>query len=478
MIKEIYMNKELRWFDYISININWFAITTRGQVLTPLIVPLLVQQFVGEANKGTYLGNMRLWALMVALLTQALIGLISDRTTSRFGRRRPFIFIGAFLEVIVFILIGFSAELEGITGYWILFGLYILSMISANISHAATQGFIPDLVPDEKKGLASGIKALLELPIPLIFVAFVIAGMIEQNKLWGALFVLMAIMLISMAITMFAPEEPLHEKPKKIDWVPFIRLILMTGIFTIVILGSGWAVKQTLLIINPLPENLAQLIGGLAGLIGMGIAILIGVHISLRVSLKNETLDHKSFKWWVINRLTFLVAANNLAGFMVFFLQDKFPEYAGSAAAGPATKIMMFVGIFILIFALPSGWLADKIGKKALSSIAAILTGIGAGIIIFAPEITGLIYIGGAVAGAGVGMFYSANWALGTGIVPKNQAGQFLGLSNLAGAGAGAIGAYIGGPIGDSQGYVILMSIYGLLALLSMFALLGIRSKN
>ena len=50
------MKKELRWFDYIPININWFALTTRNQVLTPLIIPLLVQQFVGEANKGTYPG--------------------------------------------------------------------------------------------------------------------------------------------------------------------------------------------------------------------------------------------------------------------------------------------------------------------------------------------------------------------------------------------------------------------------------------
>ena len=37
----------------------------------------------------------------------------------------------------------------------------------------------------------------------------------------------------------------------------------------------------------------------------------------------------------------------------------------------------------------------------------------------------------------------------------------------LAGAGAGAIGAYIGGPIADSFGYVFLFAIYGVLFLLS-----------
>ena len=118
------MKRELRWHEYLTININWFNLTTRSQVLTPLIVPLLVQQFVGEANKGAYTGMMRLWALMVALLIQALMGILSDRSTSRFGRRRPFILIGVIFEVIVILLIGLTAQLEGMPGYWVLFGLF------------------------------------------------------------------------------------------------------------------------------------------------------------------------------------------------------------------------------------------------------------------------------------------------------------------------------------------------------------------
>lgn len=80
--------------------------------------------------------------------------------------------------------------------------------------------------------------------------------------------------------------------------------------------------------------------------------------------------------------------------------------------------------------------------------------------------------------GGGVGLFYTANWALGTDLVPAEHAGRFLGLSNLAGAGAGAIGAYIGGPVGDSLGYTVLMAIFGLLFFLSIFALIGIDEKR
>ena len=471
------MKKELRWFDYIPININWFALTTRSQVLTPLVIPLLVQQFVGEANKGTYLGMMRLWALMAALLIQAVMGLLSDHNASRFGRRRPFIFAGAVIETVVILAIGLTAQLEGMPGYWVLFALYILSMFGSNVSHAATQGLIPDLVPDEKKGLASGIKAMLELPLPLIFASFVVAGMIEAGNLWGALLSVVTVILVSMAVTMFAREVPLKQSPGKIDWDPIVRLVLMTAVFTVVILGSGWAVKQAVVMLADLPETQSMLVGGVIGIGGMAVAVLIGVLISLRLSLGENLKNQASFKWWVINRLTFLVAANNLSGFMVFFLQERFPEYQGAQVAGPAAQIIMFVGIFILVAALPSGWLADRVGKKLVSALAGILVGIGAGIVIFAPELGGLMYVGGSIVGIGVGAFYSANWALGTGLVPEAQAGRVLGLSNLAGAGAGAIGAYIGGPIADNISYVLLMSIYGAMAVLSAFALLGIKEQ-
>ena len=87
------------------------------------------------------------------------------------------------------------------------------------------------------------------------------------------------------------------------------------------------------------------------------------------------------------------------------------------------------------------------------------------------------IYAGGSLIGAAMGLFYSASWALGTEIVPQDEAGRYLGLSNIAGAGAGAIGAYLGGPIGDEYGYVVLFVIYGAMFLLSILALAGVKEK-
>jgi len=468
---------EVHWYDYITININWFALTTRSQVLTPLVIPLLVQQFVGDATKGAAVGTLRLWALMAALLFQSLMGILTDRNTSHFGRRRPFIVIGTLGEIVIFMLIGFSAGLDGMTGYWVLFGLFLLSMLTSNTSQAATQPLISDLVPDEKKGLFSGIKAALELPIPLIFVSFVVGRLISLGNLWGALFALSGVLIVCMTISLFVREKPLRVDPPPIDWRPFLRLLAMTAAFTALILLIGFLVNLAIEFsrsLSPLGQSLTI---GAVGLTGMVVAIGLGVWVSARIGLGEALKEKPSFRWWVINRLAFLVGANNLASFMVFFLQEKFPAFQAEKAAGPAARIIMFVGIFILITAIPSGWLSDRFGKKPLIVAAGLLAVVGTIVVVLAPSLE-VIFVGACLIGAGVGFFYAANWALGTEIVPSGMAGRFFGVANLAGAGAGAVGAYIGGPIADANSFVLLMSIYGGVMLLSIFALLGVKGEG
>ena len=471
------MSRALRWYDKITINIYWFALNARSQTLSPLVIPLLVQQFVGEELKGSALGNIRLWALMTAVLVQALMGILSDRSTFRLGRRRPFILIGTLGEIIVFALIGFAASMEGMTGYAVLFGLYILSAIASNTAHAATQGLIPDLVPDSQRGRYSGIKALLELPLPLVLVSLVIGKLVSAGNLWAALITLMVVMVICAALAMLVPEQEQEKVPFALDWSPFLRLLVMTAVFTLLIIGMGTFVRWFMQLPLDLPLGLWHAAAAFVGILAMTVAIGAGVLASLRIGVGKDIQYLPSFKWWVVNRLAFLTASTNIATFLLFFLQERFSEFQGERAAGPAAIIAMFVGVFILLTAVPSGWLADRFGKKPLIVIAGLLGAGGITLIVLVSSMTA-IYIGGSIVGAGIGLFYSANWALGTEIVPREQAGRFLGLSNLAGAGAGAIGAYIGGPIADALGYTLIIGIYGFLFLISILALLGVQEKR
>lgn len=470
------MKRALRWFDYLTINIYWFALTTRSQVLAPLILPLLIQQFIGETGKGAAVGLMRLWALMVALLAQSFFGLISDKSRSRWGRRRPFIFFGTLAEVIIFIFIGFSAGLNGMTGYIVLFALYILSMFSSNTAHAATQGLIPDLVPEEKRGIFSGIKAVFDLPLPVIFVSFVIGRLISNGQMWAGIAVTIVVLIISMVLTLFVPEKPYQEPAAPIDWQPFVNLLLMTGLFTIVILGMGQALKIVSRLSGSLGQDLRHWTMILAGSFAMLTAVVLGVWVSIKTGLRQEHEQHRDFIWWVINRLAYMVGLTNLGTFAVFFFQEKF-GFVAEKAAGPASQVMMFVGVFVLVLAIPTGWLSDKVSKKMLIAISGIVAAVGTLVLVVLPGMSA-VYVGSALIGAASGVFYSANWALGTEIVPSKEAGRFLGISNLAGAGAGAIGAYLGGPIGDQVGYVVLFVIYAFMFLLSTISLIGIKQKK
>jgi MFS family permease len=262
----------------------------------------------------------------------------------------------------------------------------------------------------------------------------------------------------------------------------------MTLVFMVVILVSGEVVQwfgNTLDNESPLTTHLVVM--GLVGFAGMAVAVVLGVWGSVQISIgRQAAVKNPSFTWWVINRLAFLVGASNLSTFAVYFLQGRL-GYDGDAAAGPAGNLKMVVGVLILIFALPSGWLADKIGRKVLVAISGVLATIGTVILLLSPNMT-VIMIGGCIVGAGVGMFFTTNWALGTDIVPQKEAGKFLGISNLAGAGAGAVGSYIGGPIADyftinfpgtpGMGYMLIFAIYAALFLISSIVLIKVREER
>ena len=82
----------------------------------------------------------------------------------------------------------------------------------------------------------------------------------------------------------------------------------------------------------------------------------------------------------------------------------------------------------------------------------------------------------------------SANWALGTDLVPAKDAGRYLGISNLAGAGAGIVGSSIGGPLADyfngiqpGLGYPVIFALYGglfLLSVLTAAAIITIKKEE
>jgi MFS family permease len=185
---------------------------------------------------------------------QPMAGMVSDRSTSRWGRRRPFIFSGALLNLVFLLIIAASPLVVGTAldrtispalgvgaAYLVLLVGIVLLQVSSNLGHGALQGLIPDLVPEDQRGRSSGVKAVMEL-LP-IFLVLVIGPLVDSGRLGVAIGIVMGAFVVTMLITvLFVHEQPLRQKPAGGIGDRMLRLAALTAIFVIVTRVAVWFV--------------------------------------------------------------------------------------------------------------------------------------------------------------------------------------------------------------------------------------------
>jgi len=123
--------------------------------LTPvqLLLPVQIEQRLGAA---TWVDNVVAFGVIsgiagvAAFITFPVTGLLSDRTTSRFGRRRPWIAAGAGLFALSLLLLGLQEGFVGIGVCW------TLAIIGFCMLTAALTATISDRVPVGQRGFVSG----------------------------------------------------------------------------------------------------------------------------------------------------------------------------------------------------------------------------------------------------------------------------------------------------------------------------------
>lgn len=488
------MDKPLKWYQLIFLNIYWLGINITTNIM-PVLLPALVLMFMPENQKSTALANIRVIGLVVAMLIQPIAGMFSDRNTSKWGRRRPYILISALLSIVCLFLIGLSTYFVNssadsffmptfgfTTAYAVLLLGIILMQFGSNIGQGATQGLIPDRVPSTQRGMAAGFKSLMEI-LPMALVFFV-GKFIDKGQIWLVVGIMMAGFLATALTTIFTVHEtPITEKPASGLGKDTLRLFALTAIFFVTTRLAIWAISASGNFLQKynLSSTVFILSIGVIGLICMAGSVFIGVFLGASVGIGKGASKQHSFIWWIVNRLLILAAVAGVRDFAQYYLRDVL-KVANPASAN--TKLLLMIAAFLVPATLVGGKLGDRFGRKRMLLISALIAAAGTVFLLTTRNMM-MVYVAGGIVGLGYGFFMACSWGLGTDLVPAAESGKYLGISNLAGAGAGIVGTGIGGPMADSfnaitpgLGYLVIYGIYAGLLVISAIVLIKVKDPG
>lgn len=187
----------------------WLGISSIFSGLQAILTSRLeFQQMVAPGTEGQAYLQMTILGSILALIVQPTIGNISDYTASRWGRRRPYIVIGAALDVVFLAGVATSNTVIAIAAF------YLLLQLSSNSAQGPYQGYVPDMVPAAQVGFASALIGLLQtLGNVLGFAVGAIATATGQYMV--ATIALGAIEFTTMAIMVLGVREPRVQRSRE-----------------------------------------------------------------------------------------------------------------------------------------------------------------------------------------------------------------------------------------------------------------------
>ncbi len=138
----------------LSLSVYWLGIQTIWGGLNTIVIPQRIDA-LNPGSQGLLLALIIAVGAVAPIIVQPTIGMISDYTVTRWGRRKPYIVIGALLDVVF--LAGFALS----NSFLAMLAFYFLLQLSSNFAQGPFQGYVPDLVPARQVGTASGLMGLM-----------------------------------------------------------------------------------------------------------------------------------------------------------------------------------------------------------------------------------------------------------------------------------------------------------------------------
>lgn len=398
----------------LGISLPWLGLSFTFDGVNTLILPHLLLSLAGNAAQATTLGLLTFAGLILGMIVQPVAGVLSDRLRSRWGRK-PLIVFGLAL------LITSLSSLAQANTLVLVAAAYIVLQLGANTAQAAQQGYIPDLIPPASRGLASGLKGLMDLSGAML--GFLLLGQLLEAGRAGPSLLVAGVVVVT----------------------PFLLMGLLVR-------------EQGVLIADLKPR----------------IAVRHAFHIDL--------VRHRTFLRATIARFFFLLGTYAVGRFFLYFLADRL-HIDPSQAAGRAGSILAALTLITAMAAVPAGWGSDRWGRRPVMMVGAILSMTGVLLLTFVNALSSIMLAGGLMA-LGSAAFSAANWALTSDLVPPGEGARFMGVANFGTAGAAAAAGLFGLVVDKANasiagaGYPALFVLSAAAFGLSIVAAQGLRKSG
>lgn len=354
----------LSTFQQVIISFFWFATNAHWTAILLVTMPSQIKSAVGNDVKGSALGLVLGIGAMLSMIAAPVFGALSDRIRLPGGRRKPWIVIGTVGNVIGLLGLAYliqPGKPESLIGWTIAF---LFVELFNNVATAPYSALIPDMVPAEQRGSASGWMGLMTMLGT--FVGGVMGFLMDPlGGISNLYLILIFIMLLGMVVTLIGVKEPVVTITKRFGWGEFWR-----GLY------------------SPFKSN--------------------------------------DFTWVFLTRMLVTMGIYTVQEFLQYFMGDVVgAPFAlpgvGVVATSPESAVSFFILPLLLgaiISSVIAGVLSDRYGRKIMVYISGAMMGFVALVYVVFHSFL-LVVLTGVVFGLGYGAYESVDWALASDVLPS-----------------------------------------------------------
>ncbi len=363
-------------WSQIAISLYWFGSSAHWTAILVTLLPLQAERIGGAEMKGTTLGQILALGAFVSMVAAPLFGMWSDRVRTRWGRRAPFLVAGTIGNVAGLLLLAFIPSVPSALVPYVL--AYALINLTNNLATAPYSAIIPEMVPPEQRGAASGWMGLLQMlgnflgGITGIVLSLLSARLGEGTAISYAYMAIAAILVVGMLGTLAALREP--EPPAEVP-----------------------------------PFDIGTVIAGI-----------------------RAPFASRDFSWVFWTRFLVTLGTFTVQGFILFYMKDVVARGAQTFSyrffgtelatdAGAATSFFILALLLgAIIASLSAGQLSDRYGRKLMVYISGGLQALVVVVFILVGDFSVAVLMG-VVFGLGYGAYNAVDWALGADVLPSQD---------------------------------------------------------